>query len=294
MAGLLRSVGLALLLVLASSVGINPSLAASAASCSGTSVLVCGDGTAEPGAQTVTGWLITKGSPQAETLSAKRHGCGDCRWFVTTQCIRASGLSGPDGDHCAGIFVGCSADQLRFNLELETAAEPLHQVDTYCYAAPDGGVVTAATIAPDLRRYASQLTVATPTLETFPPDAVTLVNLPTYFAARAQSSDEATVGGQGYSLRLQVAASRYLWQFGDGSALATVDPGGPPPRGSVRHTYARMGSMPVGVTVQYEATYFVVTPFGEIGPEAVDGGPVESLPATVDLEVREAYAGLTG
>ena len=48
------------------------------------------------------------------------------------------------------------------------------------------------------------------------------------------------------------------------------------------------------VTVAYGATYSVVTPFGTIGPEVVPGGAVRTLPAAIPLQVREAYAGLTG
>ncbi len=173
-------------------------------------------------------------------------------------------------------------------------ASLLEPVDQYCYATPDGGVVDADKVAPDVRRYATQLTVATPTVRAWPPGAVTLVNLPTFFAASAQGSGQATVGGLGYSLQIAVSPQSYTWSFGDGSTLATTGPGGAPPTGSVRHTYAAEGSARVTVTVAYGATYSVVTPFGTIGPEIVPGGAVRTLPATAALQVREAYAGLTG
>lgn len=207
----------------------------------------------------------------------------------------STGLAGPDGDHCSGAFVGCPAAETRFLVQFQPEpAVPLVDVDSYCYADPDGGVVTAATVAPDVRRYATGLRVTAPTLRTWPPHDLTLVNLATFFGATAPGSGQVTVGGQGYSLQIAVAATTYDWSFGDGSTLVTTDPGGGPPDGSAHHTYTAAGSYPVTVTIGYGATYSVVTPFGTFGPEAVPGGPVRTLPAQATLQVREAHAGLTG
>lgn len=155
-------------------------------------------------------------------------------------------------------------------------------------------MVSAATVAPDVRKYATALAVSTPTVRAWPPGGVTLVHLPTFFAASAAGSGQQTVGGAGYTLQLQVAASQYDWTFGDGSTVTTSDPGGPPPGGGVRHTYPRSGSVSVGVSVAYGATYSVVTPVGSIGPLPVAGGAVRTLPAALDLEIDPATAGLVG
>jgi hypothetical protein len=183
----------------------------------------------------------------------------------------------------------------RFLVQFQaTADSPLRDVDNYCYADPDGGVVTAATVAPDVRRYAAGLQVTKPTVRTWPPNDVTLVNLRTFFGARAPGSGQVTVGGQGYTLQIAVAATTYSWSFGDGASLITSDPGSGPPDGAAHHTYTRSGSFPVAVTIAYGATYSVVTPFGTFGPETVPGGAVRTLPAQAALRVREAHAGLTG
>ncbi len=118
------------------------------------------------------------------------------------------------------------------------------------------------------------------------------MNLPTFFAVGAPGSGQATVGGQGYTLRIQVAASTYNWQFGDGAAVDTTDAGGPPPAGGVHHAYAQAGSDAVQVTVSYGATYTVITPYGDFGPQVVPGGAVRTLPAQLPLQVDEAHAGL--
>ncbi|MGH3744702.1 MAG: PKD domain-containing protein, partial [Mycobacteriales bacterium] len=138
------------------------------------------------------------------------------------------------------------------------------------------------------------LQVTPPTVRTWPPNGLTLVNLPTYFGATAPGSGQATVGGQGYSLRIAVAATTYDWSFGDGASLVTSDPGSGPPDGAAHHTYTAAGNYPVTVTIEYGATYSVVTPFGTFGPETVPGGAVRTLPAAAALRVREAQAGLTG
>jgi hypothetical protein len=190
--------------------------------------------------------------------------------------------------------VGCPGTDLRIDIqEQATTASTLEDVDTYCYKTPDGGAVDAATVAPDARRYATALAVAKPTIRSWPPGGVTLVHLPTYFAARAQGSGQATVGGAGYSLQLAVAPQSYVWHWGDGATLTTTDPGAGPPDGAVRHTYPQAGTDDVTVTVSYGATYRVVTPFGTFGPEVVPGGAVRTLPAADGIQVRQAIAGLT-
>ncbi|HEX7355958.1 MAG TPA: PKD domain-containing protein [Mycobacteriales bacterium] len=149
-------------------------------------------------------------------------------------------------------------------------------------------------MAPDVRRYAAGLQVTPPSLRTWPPNSATLVNLPTFFGATAPGSGRATVGGQGYTLQISVAATRYDWSFGDGATLVTNDPGAGPPDGSARHTYSAAGDYTVTARIEYGATYSVVTPFGTFGPQTVPGGPVRTLPALTTLHVREAHAGLVG
>lgn len=234
-------------------------------------------------------------SAEAKYSGQAIQGCAECRWVVTAVCTVGTGLSGPEEDHCLGVFVGCPPLQAKFLVRYQqNRLAPFVDVDQYCYADPDGGVVTAATVAPDVRRYAAGLTVTTPTVRTWPPNDLTLVNLRTFFGATAPGSGQVTVGGQGYSLRIAIAATRYAWSFGDGASLITSDPGAGPPDGAAHHTYTTAGTYPVTVAVEYGATYSVVTPFGTFGPEIVPGGAVRTLPAQSDLRVREAHAGLTG
>jgi len=180
-----------------------------------------------------------------------------------------------------------------FVLYAPDPATPLVQVDSYCFADGDAEVVTAASITPDARNYASQVGVAKPILKAWPPGGSTLVNLPTFFAVAGTSSAERDFGGEGYTMHLQVGASNYAWSFGDGVTLTSDEPGSAPPDGPIHHTYRSAGAVNVAVTVNYGATYSLITPFGTIGPLQVDGGPVKSLPATDGLQVKEAIATLT-
>lgn len=173
------------------------------------------------------------------------------------------------------------------------AGAPLTQVNSYCFKDGDPGLVTRATVTVDVRRYVAEIALTGPTVISWPPDGVTLVNLPTYFAVSATPLASRDFGGQGYTMHLAVAASDYSWTFGDGNGLTTTDPGGGPPAGTVHHAYVEPGAVHVAVTVNYGATYSVVTPAGTIGPLPVDGGPVRTLPATLDLNVKEAMSGLT-
>jgi len=243
----------------------------------------------------VTGLLFVRGRDAETHLSIATEGCGNCSWAVLTVCQTNTGKSGPDASHCQGIYVGCRANEQRFQVLFSPSPGiPTRLVDSYCYAASDAGLVSGSMIAADARKYADQVQVTPPTLRSWPPGGATLVNLPTYFSAQAPQSAAKDFGGQGYTMRLQVGAAQYAWSFGDGASLETTDPGSAPPDGSVRHAYLAAGQQAVTASVAYGATFTVVTPFGSIGPTPVAGGPVRTVPARMDLRVQEAYASLTG
>lgn len=293
MARLLRRLSFVALMIVA---GVGPLLPAPMAradepTCPIGDLNHCGAGHVSHDGHSVSGLLIIAEAPSVTRASVSAgDGCASCRWTVTPVCKEGIGF---EGGECVGLAAGCPAGQRRFEVQLETATEPRHVVSSYCHGGPGDGAVTGAQIAPDVRRYAEQVAVNRPAITTYPPGGVTLVNLPTYFAATAQASKQATVGGEGYRLRIRVSARSFVWSFGDGSSMTTTEAGGPPPGGAVRHTYASDGPEAVTVTVQYGATYSVVTPFGTIGPQVVPGGAVRTLPARSDLQVREAFAGLT-
>jgi hypothetical protein len=255
----------------------------------------CQTGGAAAG-QDAQGWLYVAGRVAEARESASRpDGCAGCRWIISTVCLTQSGQAGPGGQHCTGIYVTCPGADIRVRVQFGATTESVPvDIDTYCYATPDGGIVDAATVMPRVRSYAETVAVTKPSIRAWPPGGSTLIGLQTFFAATAGRPAAATVGGEGYSLQLQVGAATYAWSFGDGAALGTTDEGGPPPTGPVQHAYSKAGSDNVTAIVSYDATYTVVTPYGSFGPQAVTGGPVRTLPAELTLHVREAHAGLTG
>jgi hypothetical protein len=47
----------------------------------------------------------------------------------------------------------------------------------------------------------------------------------------------------------------YIWSFGDGSFLATTDPGGPFPEGKITHIYSQPGIYPVLLTTTWNGSF---------------------------------------
>jgi hypothetical protein len=253
-------------------------------------------GTQATGGQTVHGWMFVTGREAEADESAKvASDCAGCTWVVSLDCLPDSGAAGPGSEHCAGLYVGCTTAQQRFVVSFSSSpGGQLAQIDTYCYATPDGGVVDAASLNPFVRRYATMLTISQPTMRAWPPGGSSLVGLPTFFAASAPMTERAQIGGRGYTLSLEVDPSKYTWSFGDGATMTTKTEGGPPPDGPTHHTYTTAGREHVAVTIAYGATYTVVTPGGTFGPQPVTGGPLRTLPADLNMQIRDAAAGLNG
>lgn len=272
-------------------IGPTSSAAAEPPGCSRLAVLDCPlDSGAISGGTTIHGWLLVPDRGETVRASAHEGGCADCVWTISTLCIRNTGQSGPDGDHCDGSFVGCAPGEQRYRVFLATSETPSTLVSQYC-RADTSGAVSEATVLPDIRQYLDQIAVGQPAISTWP-HGRSLVNLATYFAAPPASSGSRTFGGTGYTMTLMVNPASYDWSFGDGSTLSSDQPGSGPPDGPIHHVYQTAGDKTVELSVAYGATYTVVTPAGSIGPLDVPGPQVRSLPTTVELEVDEALGTL--
>jgi len=195
------------------------------------------------------------------------------------------------GDHCEGQWVGCEPDELRYQVYLTTPTTPSTLAAVYCQAA-GSGVISEASVMPDIRRYLDQISVAPPAISSWPGDA-TLVNLPTYFAATPAAAGDRIFGGLGYVMTLNVTPQSYDWDFGDGVTTTTTDPGSGPPGGDVTHVYQRAGGSLVTMSVGFAASYSLTTPAGTLGPLPVDGVPVRSAAGALSLRIDEAIATLT-
>ncbi|HEY1133197.1 MAG TPA: PKD domain-containing protein [Nocardioides sp.] len=124
-------------------------------------------------------------------------------------------------------------------------------------------------------------------LQIQPPDQVTLVNLETNFFTTA-APIATTVTVLGYAVELDITATSFVWDFGDGTTTTTATPGAPYPDLDVTHPYSRVGTYETSVTVTWSADF------------RVDGGAWQTVDGTVvmasepvALDVREATPVLT-
>ncbi len=128
--------------------------------------------------------------------------------------------------------------------------------------------------------FSQLLTTAHPSQQ---PAGSGVVNLPTLFSTNTpvvQVFNETLLGVQ---VTLNVEAS-WTWEFGDGTALVSNDPGGAYPIASLSHVYLDSGSYVVGLTTNWTGTFSMAG-----GPAAViPGGPIPRASPPFPLEVHEA------
>jgi hypothetical protein len=141
--------------------------------------------------------------------------------------------------------------------------------------APVEPVVTAE----DFRR----LPLPAAVIKVQPPNLRTLINIPTNLYADADPVViPTTVLGQ--AVRVRATPLRFRWNYGDGKALSTTDPGAPYPELRTAHTYLQPGKRTLGLTTTYSGEYSVTG-----GPWLpVDGLATVNSPATA-LTVLAAH-----
>ena len=125
-------------------------------------------------------------------------------------------------------------------------------------------------------------------LQIQPANGRTLVNFDTNFFTGTRAFD-VTITLLGQRVDLHIVPSEFAWQFGDGEALVTSEPGAPYPDLDVTHRYLEKGKVAPSVDTTYTAEF------------RVDGGAWEDVPgsvtiagAPVDLEVLTATPTLVG
>jgi hypothetical protein len=89
-----------------------------------------------------------------------------------------------------------------------------------------------------------------------PPNRRTLINIPTNLYTDASAVVlPTTVLGQ--PVRVRATPVRFRWDYGDGTALTTADPGAPYPDLRTAHTYRRPGRATLGLSTTYSGEYSV-------------------------------------
>lgn len=105
-----------------------------------------------------------------------------------------------------------------------------------------------------------------------PPDGTTLVNFDTNFYTPATGPLTRTVTLLGQQVTLEATPSRYRWEFGDGQARTTTEPGAPYPRLDVTHNYLRTGTYRPRLATTYTGRYRVA------------GSGWRAIPGTVTIQ----------
>jgi hypothetical protein len=137
----------------------------------------------------------------------------------------------------------------------------------YCLPPVDGAPdLTPAMVANALK----VLPLPGSVLEVQPPNGRTLVNFDTNFYTDTQPFDR-TVTLLGQQVDLHIVPSGFGWQFGDGQAVTTDEPGSPYPHLDVTHRYLRKGDVAPSVDTTYTATY------------RVNGGAWRDVPGSVTI-----------
>jgi hypothetical protein len=88
----------------------------------------------------------------------------------------------------------------------------------------------------------------------YQPNFKPLIHTPVYFWNDLPSVFRTQVNLIGETIDVVLRPS-YLWSFGDGSFLATTDPGGPFPEGKITHIYSKPGVYPVLLTTTWNGSF---------------------------------------
>ena len=138
-------------------------------------------------------------------------------------------------------------------------------------AKNDPAAVEPVITAEDFRR----LPLPAAAIEVQPPNRRTLINVPTNLYAGAETVIlPTTVLGQ--AVRVRATPQRFHWNYGDGSARTTTDPGAPYPDLQTAHTYLEPGTRTLGLSTTYSGEYSV----GGGGWQPIDGVATVDSPGT--------------
>lgn len=88
----------------------------------------------------------------------------------------------------------------------------------------------------------------------YQPNFQPLIHTPVYFWNDLPSVFRTQVNLIGETIDVVLRPS-YVWSFGDGSFLATTDPGGPFPEGKITHIYSQPGIYPVLLTTTWNGSF---------------------------------------
>jgi hypothetical protein len=245
------------------------------------------------------GLIMVDGQPdvlERAATSGTQPGCGDCVWTLVLMCVD-NRPGGPPGDiGCVGAHAPaiCKPPKVAFRLYLTTDAVTNELIDTLCLGNTKDVVPVGDIAAADVADYLKDVTP--PDLDvTFQPPTGALTGLPTYFQALPPADLKPQSFGGGdprVSENITISPKHYVWSWGDGTdGLATDDPGGPYPTGTVTHTYTTAATINGTLTTQWSATYTITVAGQTFGPYVATGGLVPRT-QSFGITVRSAHSRL--
>jgi hypothetical protein len=287
---------LAALAVLIGTLGVGAAAATPPGCGSATIITGCGTRTTSD----FRGAIIVPGSPAANGIVGRSHGCDGCVWTLVLHCDRNT-IEDP-------AYTNCNAarcpDGSWFRLYLQRPGDthPV-DVDIVCLSATRR-IVTAEEVGVDARRYLTSLRPPPPGIEV-QPEGRAVTGQATFFAAATPARDTATVtavtAAGPATLTIEIVPARYAWTFGDGAGCETTEPGGPYDGAAgercddrVAHVYRTAATHPVRLRATWTGTYTFDVGFGPVGPVPIPGDGVPAPEAARDLLVREGRAVLVG
>ncbi|HWI43088.1 MAG TPA: hypothetical protein VNS81_05675 [Nocardioides sp.] len=133
--------------------------------------------------------------------------------------------------------------------------------------SPEPAAITPAQV----RRAFARLPLPASTLVIQPPDGLTLVNFDTNFYTTSTAPITRRVRLLGRPVTIEATPSEYDWQFDDGDALATDEPGAPYPDLTITHNYQRKGTYGPRLDTVYSGRF------------RVGNRPWQQIPGTVTI-----------
>jgi hypothetical protein len=221
-----------------------------------------------------SGGLILPGGVDDDTRHEVSR-CGGCGWRLTSPCLDAGLGNAFDGQSaCLSVVRGCPGLRELLRAWTRPVGGQWHEVGLVCMER-----TTPITVEQVDRAVAARFSAeVAPLGPAGQPGRGVVTQLPVLFDSGQPAGPQRRVFRVlGESVTLTAWPS-WTWDFGDGAAMDTTDPGGRFPHDAVSHVYRRAGEFVVHVDSRWTAEFTV----DGLGPFPVS----EDLAQRASLQVR--------
>jgi hypothetical protein len=195
-----------------------------------------------------TGGLILPGSHPRRREVAE---CSECEWRLSTPCVDLEvGQAFSGTATCESVTRGCPDQHELVRVWFRRSGASWQDLGVVCLG--EAGPITVSRIGQEVRdRLTRDLPGLTPRAQ---PARGVVTQLPVIFDSGQPTRWAATMNVLGLPTRVS-AQPVWHWDFGDGGALRTTEPGGRYPDLSVSHVYRRTGALEVLVRADWSAEF---------------------------------------